>query len=525
MKIKIIFTALTLITGILNAQQQAPKHLIKLYNDIYTSISNGSIIHPKLILLDDSKLEGSKREVASYSPINKTITVGQSFLDLTRKFGIDSSNARAHVLSHELAHLFLNHGFASIVGTGFASKEINKELKKVKQDLAKKTDELEADQWAFFYSYTAGYKTNSIAPKLLDSIYKNYSLNDKLLSQYPTLFERKKFAIDASVKMKTMCEAFDFANMAMIHSDYNMAIDIYSAIVQEGFKSREIVSNLGTSYLLWAIALMDSSEKNFILPLQIDMQTRLIQENNRGLIDGNESIIAELLESAIKCYKQAISIDPEYGIAYLNMSMAFWLKKENKDSDYYLDKAKKLFDLNNQDKIKIFEAIALCNSEKIEQMAEGILSLKKLSDEGNNLAKVNLMLIQKTKANSAIKNEIPEWIIAISKTKLSENTQNAISLLDSTFSKDKYKLLSCKQVSGEPIYRKWKSTKEKSTIVLQYIFNDNVHKTISDADKLNISLICNSVFETGNQTYICFKNVILIIDSNNNVKYQLIKSL
>lgn len=523
MKTKIIFTALTLITGVLNAQQQAPKHLTKIYDDIYTSISNGSIIHPKLILLDDSKLEGSKREVASYSPINKTITVGQSFLDLTRKFGIDSSNARAHVLSHELAHLFLNHGFASIVGTGFASKEINKELKKVKQDLAKKTDELEADQWAFFYSYTAGYKTNSIAPKLLDSIYKNYRLNDKLLSQYPTLFERKKFAIDASVKMKTMCEAFDFANMAMIHSDYNMAIDIYSAIIQEGFKSREIVSNLGTSYLLSAIALMDSSQKNYILPLQIDMQTRLLQEKNRGINDENE--IKELLESAIKCYKQAISIDPEYGIAYLNMSMAYWLKKENKDSDYYLDKAKKLFDLNNQDKIKIFEAIALCNSEKIEQKAEGISSLEKLSDEGNNLAKVNLMLIQKTKDNSAIKNEVPEWIIAISKTKLSENTQNAISLLDSTFSKDKYKLLSCKQVSGEPIYRKWKSTKEKSTIVLQYIFNDNVHKTISDADKLNISLICNSVFETGNQTYICFKNVILIIDSNNNVKYQLIKSL
>ena len=338
MKIKIIFTVLTLIIGVLNAQQQAPIYLIKLYNNIYTSISNGSIIKPKLILLDDSKFETSKREVASYSPINKMITVGQSFLDLTRKFGIDSSNARAHVLSHELAHLFLNHGFASIIGTGFASKEISKELKKAKQDLAKKTDELEADQWAFFYSYTAGYKTNRVAPKLLDSIYKNYSLNDKLLSKYPTLFERKKFATDASVKMKTMCEAFDFANMAMIHSDYNMAIDIYSTIIQEGFKSREIVSNLGTSYLLSAIALMDNSEKNFSLPLQIDMQTRLVQEDNRDT--PNESKITELLENAIKCYNQAISIDPEYGIAYLNMSMAFWLKKENKDSDYYLDKAK-----------------------------------------------------------------------------------------------------------------------------------------------------------------------------------------
>jgi len=523
MKIKIIFTVLTLIIGVLNAQQQAPIYLIKLYNDIYTSISNGSIIKPKLILLDDSKFETSKREVASYSPINKTITVGQSFLDLTRKFGIDSSNARAHVLSHELAHLFLNHGFASIIGTGFASKEISKELKKAKQDLAKKTDELEADQWAFFYSYTAGYKTNRVAPKLLDSIYKNYSLNDKLLSKYPTLFERKKFATDASVKMKTMCEAFDFANMAMIHSDYNMAIDIYSAIIQEGFKSREIVSNLGTSYLLSAIALMDNSEKNFILPLQIDMQTRLVQEDNRDT--PNESKITELLENAIKCYNQAFSIDPEYGIAYLNMSMAFWLKKENKDSDYYLDKAKKLFNLNDQDKIKIFECIVLCNSEQKEKKEEGISSLKKLSDEGNNLAKFNLSLIQKTNDDSAIKNEMPDWIVAISKTKLSENTQNAISLLDSTFSRDKYKLLTCKQVMGEPIYRKWKSTMDGHTIILQYIFNENFQKTISGIDKLNLFLLSTSVFETSNHTYLSFNDVILIIDSNNNIKYQIIKSL
>ena len=150
MKNKKLIIVLVLIVNLVKAQE-APKHLKVLYNKIYTSMSNGSIVKPELRLIDDSNFESSKKEVASYSPVNKTITVGQSFLDLTRKFGKDSSNARAHVLSHELAHLFLNHGFASLIGTGFASIEINKELKKIKQDLADKTDELEADQWAFFY--------------------------------------------------------------------------------------------------------------------------------------------------------------------------------------------------------------------------------------------------------------------------------------------------------------------------------------------------------------------------------------
>lgn len=520
-KIRLIF--LFALTSYFLSAQEVPKHLSLLYNKIYTSMSNGSIIKPELRLKDDTNLESSKKEVASYSPVNKTITVGQSFLDLTRKFGADSSNARAHVLSHELAHLFLNHGFASLIGTGFASIEINKELKKAKQDIADKTDELEADQWAFFYAYTSGFKTNSVAPKLLDSIYKYYNLNDKLLSKYPSLVERKKYAIDASAKMKTMCEAFDFANLAMIHGDYNMAIDIYNAIVQEGFKSREIVSNLGTSYLLKAMELMDSTETNFILPLQIDMNTRLLQENVRGITNSDE--ITELLIRSVELYKQAITIDPEYGIAYLNLSMAYWLQKEIKDSEYYLEKAKNKNASNYQSKIQVFEAIILCHSDSKQKQEDGVLILKKLADEGNILAKANLLLVNNNTTNTTIKNEIPAWVLNLSQTKLSDNFQNAINLLDSTFSKDKYKRLTCKEVKGDVTYRKWKSIKDESTIVLQYIFKANVQKSITENDKIILFLTCKSVFESSNHTYLCFDDVILIIDSNNNFKYQIIKSL
>ena len=164
-----------LVTFVLRAQT-APKHINDLYNKIYNSMANGSIIKPKLVLIDDLGWARDKQITANYDPNVKTISIGQSFLNLTSKFNNDSANARAHVLCHELAHLFLNHGYSSVIGTGFASVEINKELKKNKKGLEDKIGELEADQWASFYAYISGFKTNSIAPRLLDSIYKYYNL-------------------------------------------------------------------------------------------------------------------------------------------------------------------------------------------------------------------------------------------------------------------------------------------------------------------------------------------------------------
>ena len=144
-------------------QYEAEKIKEEIYDNIFLSMSNGGVLKPNLRIIDDTKFERVNQEVATYSPTNKEITIGLSFIELTRKFGKDSNNARVHVLSHELAHLFLNHGYVSVVGTGFASKEINKEFKKTKEFLDDKMGELEADQWAFFYSYIAGYKkANSI---------------------------------------------------------------------------------------------------------------------------------------------------------------------------------------------------------------------------------------------------------------------------------------------------------------------------------------------------------------------------
>ena len=501
--------------------QEVPKYLNDLFDNIYTSMSTGNVIKPELIIKDDRDLPNEKKEVATYSPVNKTITFGTSFLELTRKFGIDSTNARAHVISHELAHLILNHGYVTVIGTGFASKELNKEFKRTKEVIEDKLGEMEADQWASFYAYIAGYKTNLIAPRLLDSIYKNYNLNDKMLSNYPPLKERKKYAIYASVKMQSMCEAFDFANIAAIHGDYRISSKIYESIIEEGFKSREIVSNLGTVNLLQAISLMDTNNLRFILPIQIDMNTRMKQNIERSL--GNDSEIEYLLKRSIDQFKLATSIDPGYGIGYLNLSISYWLHNEHKDAEYFLDKAKDKISIDNQNKVRLFEAIMKMQSQDTKSKDEGFSLMRKLDSEGYSLATANLNLI--TKSSNTIDKKIPEWILDISKTKLSDNFQDSKNILDSTFQKDKYRKLSCKEVSGKITYRKWKYISDPSYITIQYIYQNDIQKTISENEKKSLFSSSQSVFEFNNDIYLRFEDVIVLIDSKNNIKFQIIKSL
>ena len=356
---------------------------------------------------------------------------------------------------------------------------------------------------------------------MLDSIYKNYNLSDKLLSKYPPLEERKKYATYASVKMKSMCEAFDFANIATIHGDYNLAKKIYESIIEEGFKSREIISNLSSTNLLYAISLMDTTKIDFILPLQIDMNTRMRQNNERGVSDDNE--IKELLNRSIELYKQAITIDPDYGIGYLNLSIAYWLNGEEKDSEYYLDKAKSKLPKSKQNKIEVFQAICDIHSKDSKGKEKGIEMLKRLGDEGYSLAKVNLDLINKT--NKGVSYKIPDFVVELTKVKLPDNFQESRSILDSTFQKDKYRTLSCKEVTGNITYRKWKYIGEPSFIALQYMFQSTVNKQLTDIDKNKLFLSSERIFEDDYCTYLCFGDLILIIDSENNFKYQIIKSL
>ena len=100
----LIFCA-NIISGIAQSQE-VPAFVKKVYNDISETMGNGKVLIPKLVLSENPK------EVASYFPngVNGNgaeVVVGIKFIELVRGFGADSSNALAHVLGHELAHIIL----------------------------------------------------------------------------------------------------------------------------------------------------------------------------------------------------------------------------------------------------------------------------------------------------------------------------------------------------------------------------------------------------------------------------------
>jgi hypothetical protein len=110
----------------------APEFAQKVYDDIFNTINDGKVIKPKLVVSNKAT------EVATYDPTGSEpiIKLGVNFVQLIRNFGKDSSNALAHVLGHELAHVILRQNdLISKIGSGYASSEFNKEVKKYKKTL------------------------------------------------------------------------------------------------------------------------------------------------------------------------------------------------------------------------------------------------------------------------------------------------------------------------------------------------------------------------------------------------------
>ena len=289
----LIITSLLFLNLNINAQQSPAPFVTQVYDDIYQVMhTRQSPEKPNLVLSDNT------REIALFSPSMNQIAIGQDFIELARSFGGDSMNVIAQIMSHELAHVLLEQStIIKNIGSGYASKEFNKRLKKTHSSLRDSLYERQADEYSFFYAQIAGYQTSDIAPRILDSIYKQWNLKDSDLKRYPPLAERKLIATTATKKMKVLKELFDVGILSSISGQYNLAIDLFKFILEEDFDSREIHNNLGTAYLMKAISNLDTLEYPYIFPVQMDLNTKL--ENERGFDVGVENDIRKALEQFI----------------------------------------------------------------------------------------------------------------------------------------------------------------------------------------------------------------------------------
>lgn len=332
---KIFYIVLLSILGVkigFSQYQKAPDFANKVYEDLYKNLYiTKKVEKPVLSYVDDDKTEIITFKPSQNGEKSKLI-IGSEFIKVIRTFDADSMNALAFVMGHEMAHIFLEQSDnIEKVGGGYANKDLKKELKQVKDSLYSKIFERQADEWAIFYSHLGGYKTTHVADKILDKVYTHFKLPNKLHG-YPELKERKIIAASSALKMKLLLERFDLANLCLMSKNYDVAKNIFEAILNEGFKSSEIYNNLGVCLMLKVIQ-SDTLFQKYQWPIFLDSKSKLSSIQQRDIFGVD---IKETLFKAIEYFRLA-SEDKENKLANLNLAIAHLLidiSKEDLENDH-----------------------------------------------------------------------------------------------------------------------------------------------------------------------------------------------
>lgn len=491
-----------------------------IFNRLFNSMNDrSSYPKPKVEIVEDRF--SKKKEIASYSVNENVVRVGRSFLELTSHFGADSTNARVHVMSHELAHIFRGHGYTHVIGTSYASKNMKAETIKQLSKEEHNTAELEADQWAFFYAHIAGYKTTHVAAALLDSIYSNYGLRDEDLEHYPTLETRKSLAAQAAEKMKGMLAAFDFANACIAAGEFEHAKEIYKLILHEGFKSSEIYQNLGVTYLLEFLGTLTSYEFEYEVPLLLDTKSRLHSAASRAIIiTDNRSL---MLEEAKEAFKNCIAIDDKNSFAAYHLSIVYYFLQMKSDRDFFAAKAIEYGDSTVQRSVICSKALWNLKSENKKDVKNAIKQLDSLSKIGFIPAIRNLRIYQANEEQTktpekAFSNEVPDWLKPYQQRSSPVVLGAGKLIYTDAFVKGSGRL-SCNQMPEKAGFNSIYRWKVGTTVLHQKIFTIESPIQLTKEQKQELFTSSNSVYQCSNQTICFIGNLIVSFEPNNNVSY------
>lgn len=380
MKKQYLFLFFVLIlSSIFGQTQKPPAFVSKVYDDLYRNLYvTKKIEKPELIYVTDDNAK-----IIEYSPNQSggksKLIVGSEFVSLLRTFESDSMNALAFVMGHEMAHIFLEQSDnIERIGGGYADKTLKKELRQLKDSLYSNLFERQADEYAMFYSHLGGYKTTHLTDKLLDKIYLYFKLPAKL-NGYPDLKERKLIASTSALKMKLLLERFEFANLCLVSKKYDISVNMFKAILNEGFKSSEVYNNLGICLMLKVIQ-SDTIFQKYEWPIFLDSKSKLTSTSQRDLFGVD---VKETLNNAIDYLKLASEVK-ESKLTNLNLSIAHLLLEISKedsennhlnDCNIFLDKLA----ANKFPQVNTMRGIIAHHIGNIEEAKEILLSNSEIS--------------------------------------------------------------------------------------------------------------------------------------------------
>ena len=342
----------------------------KIYSDIINSIGVRFPLPPELIFSD------SQNNPAYIS--NKGIVIEKKLIELfCQDDNFDSQIA--YVISHELAHHYLNHMWMKNSGFGYSSSIGNYIYDQSRDKNQRKLAESQADLFGGFYGQISGYDVLSNAESSLIKIYDEYNI-PKEIEGYPSLSERIEIINSNIENAETLEEFFHLGNVLMKGNFYNEAKESYEVILKNNFNSREIINNLALVYLKFGISISEDKISKLIYPLYIDNNTRLSTERTRSGSFSNDA--KELFKKSISLFETALSFDNNYLPAKQNLFVARYLES-NEDRRYRVLEDIEDSELSDSIKTDFVVIDMIMNNEKYKK-------IEKLASCGSSISKMNL---------------------------------------------------------------------------------------------------------------------------------------
>jgi hypothetical protein len=465
-------------------------------------MGDGKVAKPRLMVSD------KQTEIATYDPEGlETIKLGVNFIIMVRNFGKDSSNALAHILGHELAHVILKqNALISKIGSGYASPEFNKAVKKFKRPLQDSLFERQADEFAALYAHIAGYQTTGLGSILLDSIYKRFKLTDSKLSQYPTLKERKEIVKFSEKKMDVLKKFFDTSILCMLAGNYEMSDALNRAIIREDFPSREIHNNLGVSFLIQGIHLLDTLEFPYEFPIAIDLSTRLTANQERSI--GADA--KALLELAHNSFSNATEMSEAYYIAWLNEAIVQFILGNEKLYSIALINLSDCIDPEINNKLEVLKAIKEDYNNKKKRTSVSYVALCK---NGNTYA-CSKLESQKVIDNSQIfpstfsflkDFQNPKFDFTNEEAKKADTLYKTLSITKDNF---RYRKMIRNNIIGERwYYLKGNSTKPVDIYTIKTF-------TLNESERPFFEEYCQYVGVFNRNEYFRYEDFLIVIKNN-----------
>ncbi len=291
--------------------------------------ANGSFrLPPPELVMNDGR-----RYMAWMQADKRQIGLEEKAYDICSGLGKDSLNALAALLSHEIIHYYEKHSWKRHFISMDEDSGINME--------EGKAYEQQADYLGGILALSAGFNTYHTLDTLLKEAYSGYGLPEKIRG-YPSLSERLKLSAQTAKRLQNMYQLYQTANLLALIEQHGRAAEYYDYILKE-YQGYELYNNGGANALLAALELTPPDEMPFVLPVELDLNSRLAQLGAR-LPEDVAARRHRFLEQAEQWLKNALLLNEDRSTAHLNLSITYLLREEWLDAEYRARKAMAIAD-------------------------------------------------------------------------------------------------------------------------------------------------------------------------------------